>query len=100
MKDKIKKLEEAVLASARADGRTLALDPRWKIDLMRTIRLQPPKKDPLAGLGPLTWKWAVAAFGLTLLLSSISSKYGAMDDYLLQQTEIVQTADYLLTQAF
>lgn len=100
MNKKIEKIEAALLVHAQHHAPTFEPGPRWKSDLMRDVRLMQPQTEPIAGLGPLTWKWTGVALALTLVLSTISARYGNVDDYLLKQTEMAQTADYLLSQSF
>lgn len=98
MKKKISPLEHAVLTAGKYHTPTPEPRARWKADLMRAIRLSAPQ-EPMNGLGPLVWKCAGVALAASMVLSIVSSRYGALEDYIMQQSEISETANYVLAQS-
>lgn len=98
MKANINKLENALRIAANQEV-THELDPRWKMDLMRRVRTEPPRKEPVIMMGPIAWKWAGAALAAAMILSIVSSRYGEVEDYIMLQSEISQSADYMLAQS-
>lgn len=95
----VKKLEAAVRLAGRQKNVIPEPGSRWQMNLMRAIRLTQPQKEPVAGLGPVAWKWAGAALTAAMILSLVSSHYGELEEYLMLQSEITQSADYLLAQS-
>lgn len=99
MNSSIQRLEDAVLRSSRCTPSIPEPSARWKTDLMRTIRLTRQQQEPALGMGPVAWKWAGAALAASVVISVFSSRYGGLDDYFMMQSELAQTADYVLAQS-
>ena len=100
MKKNITQLEKIVVLAGREKIEIPEPSTRWKTNLMRSIRLAHTQKEPIAGMGPIAWKWAGVALAAVMILFVISSRYGATEEYLMLQSEIQQSADYLLVQSF
>ena len=75
-------------------------NPRWKMDLMRAVRLSKPSIDQLAMFGSLAWKCSAIAIIAMMLLSVISARFGGQDEYVMLKSELTQSADYMLSASF
>ncbi len=100
MKNKIEKIEAALFLAAKRECAIPEEDPRWKSDLMRAVRLAKPTNDPLTVFGSLAWKGSAVAILAIMLLSMISANFGGHDEYVMLQSQLDQSADYMINASF